>query len=351
MKKSEKLSQRGQLVSIIAVSLVAITLIIGASLKKKPRLVTVEATADQIMPIDTAAQLNSGQDMAVETCPEIEKVFHIDGRFEILSGSKLYTIARDSSGWTYPTESEYSAFADQLDCIVYEEDQVIIGGEKLIITGYDYLELFDEYDLGQPINVVLKFGEGYIVGANDGLHYFNEDTTDTILKADILVSALTEDAGGLWVGTFGDGLWRFDGEKWQRRYLTRDTSIFDFVTALEYSYPFLWLGTPSGIFRYDGGTWNQLFVSDSSEVYEVNCFLPRVLSTYIGTDQGLFVYANDSLQAVPDFQDTRIVGLFKDGKDILVATRDSGIFTLKGKEEILRPEQLPTSQPVWADTE
>jgi len=351
MKKSEKLSQRGQLVSIIAVSLLAITLIVGASLKKKPRLVMVEATADQVMPIDTAQQLDPDQEMAVEIRPEIEKVFHNPGRFDILSGNKLYTIARDSSGWTKPVESEFDALVDQLDCIVYEEDQVIIGGESMIFAGRDYLELYSECDLGQPINVVLKFGEGYLIGANDGLHYYNPDTTDTILKADILVNALSEDVGGLWVGTFGDGLWRFDGEKWQRRYLTRDTSIFDFVTALEYSYPFLWVGTPSGIFRYNGGTWNQLYVSDSSEVYEVNCFLPRALNTYIGTNQGLFVYANDSLQAVPDFQDMRVVGLFKDGKDILVATRDSGIFTLKGKEEILRPEQLPTSQPIWADTE
>ncbi len=351
MKKSEKLSQRGQLVSIIAVSLLAFILIIGVSLKKKPKLVMVEATADQVIPIDTAGQLDEQADLVAKIRPEIEKVFHNDGRLEILSGNKLYSITKDSAGWTDPVESELSAFADQLDCIVYEENQVIIGGEKLIIISDNYLELYDEYDLGRPVNVVLKFGEGYLVGANDGLYYFNEDKADTILKSGILVNALTEDTDGLWVGTFGDGLWRFDGEKWQRRYLTRDTSIFDFVTALEYSYPFLWVGTPSGIFRYDGGSWNQLFISDSSEVYEVNCFLPRALNTYIGTDQGLFVYANDTLQAVPEFADSRVVGLFKDGKDILVATRDSGIFTLKGKEEILRPEQLPTSQPIWADTE
>ena len=351
MKTSEKLSQRGQLVSIIVVSLLAITLIIGVSLKKKPRLVTVEATADQVMSPDTALQLNQEAEANEDICPEIEKVFHNEGRLEILSGNQLYTIARDSTGWTEPIKSDFGSFVDQLECVVYEENQVIIGGEKLVIAGKNNLELYDEYDLSQPIYVVLKFGDGYLVGANNGLHYFKEDKTDTILKADILVNAIAEASGDLWVGTFGDGLWRFNGEKWQKRFLARDTSIFDFVNTLEYSYPFLWVGTPSGIFRYNGGSWNQLFVSDSSEIYEVNCFLPRALDTYIGTDQGLFVFANDSLQAVPEFTDSRVVGLFRDGKDILVATRDNGIFTLKGREEILRPEQLPTSQPVWADTE
>ena len=124
----------------------------------------------------------------------------------------------------------------------------------------------------------------------------------------------------------------------------------DFVNALAYNYPFLWVGTPSGIFRYDGGGWSQLFADDSSEVYEVNCFLPQVLKTYIGTKQGLFVFANDSLKAVPDFEGERIVKLFKDGRDILVATRGS-IFKLKGKEEILRPEQLTVSRISLADTE
>ncbi|MCP4584078.1 MAG: hypothetical protein GY839_20895 [candidate division Zixibacteria bacterium] len=348
MKKSEKLSHRAQLVSIVTISMIAIVIIVGAALKKRPKLVVVEATADQIIPADTIPEAIPEVE---EVLPQIEKVFHDSGRLEILSGEKLYTITKDSSGWTEPLASEFGAFASQMDCMVYEEEQVVIGGEKLIISGYDYLELYDEYDLGQPVNVVLDFGEGYLVGANDGLHYFDADRKDTLLKQDILVTSLTEDAAGLWVGTFGDGLWKYDGEKWQRRYLTRDTSIFDFVNTLEYNYPHVWVGTPSGIFKFNGGSWNQLFVSDSSEVYEVNCFLPRVLNTYVGTNQGLFVYANDSLQAVPDFQDTRIVGLFKDGKDILVATRESGIFTLKGKEEILRPEQLPTSQPVWADAE
>ena len=353
MTRHDKLAQRGQLVSVISISLIAIILIIGISLKKRPKVVSVQAAAEQVIPADTIGEIGEIAETPAETYhPRIDNVFFTDGRMDIQSGERLYTILKDSAGWEEPAVSDYDNFAKQLNCLVYEGDQVIIGGQKLTFTGHDYVEVFNDIDLGAPVNVVLRFGEGYLVGANNGLHYVDDAYTDTLLKADWLVSELAEDASGLWIGTFGDGLWRFDGEKWQRRYLLRDTTIFDFVTALQYCYPYVWVGTPSGIFRYDGASWQQLFAdNDSSAVCEVNCILPRLLHTYIGTQQGLFVFANDTLEYIPEFENEQIVGLFKDGQDILVATRENGIFTFKGKEEILRPEQLPTNEPYLADTE
>lgn len=352
MRTPDKMREKGQIISVIVVSLIAIVLIIGASLKKRPRVVVVEATAEQAIAADTIEEFEALSDtIDQDRHPMIDKVFYTDGRFDVLSGNKLYTICKNSAGWGDPLTSELEPFAIDMACMIYEEDEAVIGNDKLIFAGYDYIELYDEFDLGSPINVILKFGKGYLVGANDGLHFIDEWYADTLLKNEILVTSLAEDEDGLWMGTFGDGLWRYDGKKWQKRYLFRDNTIFDFVTALEYCYPFLWVGTPSGIFRYDGGNWKQLFLRDSSEVYEVNCFLPRVFSTYIGTEQGLFVYANDSLRAEPDFIGKKVIGLFKGENDIYVATRDDGILTLKGKEQILRPEQLPIKEPYLADTE
>ena len=347
MNKPRKILEGGQLVSVIAVSLIAAVLIIGLSLKKKPEVVVMNATAEQVLQVDAPAD-----EMQVdEICTEIKSVFHQPGRLEVITDGGLFALLRDSVGWSEPMPVDIDVQALKLNYILYERDRVIIGGDRLLVAGKDYLEVYSEHDFGSPVNVILKFGEGFLVGANTGLYYYNEDGVNTILKGDMLVTALAEDVGGLWIGTFGDGLWRYDGDRWQRRYLFRDNSIFDFVTALAYNYPFLWVGTPSGIFRYDGGRWNQLLLNDSSEVYEVNCFLPQILETYIGTEQGLFVYANDSLKAVPEFEDEQIINLFKDGKDILVATRFSGIFKLKGKEEILRPEHLSISRWDLAERE
>jgi hypothetical protein len=352
MKTMDSMREKGQLISVIVVSLIAAVLIIGASLKKKPKIVVVEATAEQMFSADTIEKATANDEVVeYEHYPQIDKVFHAGGKIDLLTGNKLYSVCRDDAGWTDPTTSYFDTFAMDLACMVYDEDVAVIGGDKLIFAAYDHIELYDEFDLGSPINVILKFGEGYLVGANDGLHFIDQWYADTLLKENILVTALAEDKDGLWIGTFGDGLWRYDGEKWQRRYLFRDNSIFDFVTALEYSYPFLWVGTPSGIFRYDGGSWKQLFLNDSTEIYEVNCFLLKVFSTYIGTEQGLFVYANDSLQVAPTFIGKKVIGLFKGDNDIYVATRNDGILTLSGKEEILRPEQLPIKEPILADTE
>lgn len=357
MRKHNRMREKGQVISVIVVSLLAFILIIGASLKKKPRVVVVEATAEQLMPVDSVEPaiepvVEQEQAMAPEPVyPEIEKVFYNDDRFDILSGKLLYTVFRDSSGWCDPEVSFYTEYAPDMTCMIYEQDEAVIGANELFFADYESESLRDTFNLGAPINVILKFGEGYLIGANDGLHFMNGWYSDTLMKAEMLVSSLVEDNDGLWVGTFGDGLWRYDGESWQKRYLARDTKIFDFITALEYQYPYLWVGTPSGMFRYDGGEWKQLFLRDLTEIYEVNCFLPKVFSTYIGTEQGLFVYVNDSLQAVPEFIGKPVIGLYRGENDIYVATRSDGIVTLKGKEEILRPEQLPTIEPILADNE
>ncbi|OQX92501.1 MAG: hypothetical protein B6D58_02775 [candidate division Zixibacteria bacterium 4484_95] len=347
MKSIQKSSPQGQLVTLIVISVLATTLIVGLSLKKKPKVMSVQAKAE---PADTAG-ISILQQTPQVYLPEIDDVFHQPGKLAVCAGKKLHTIVRDSAGWTEPDINKLDINALQLNCIFFENDRAIIGGNKLLITGKDYLEVYSEYDFDSPVNVIIPFGEGYLAGTNNGLYFYAQDKEATIFREGILVTALAEDIGGLWVGTFGDGLWRFDGERWQRRYLIRDTSIFDFVNALTYSYPFLWVGTPSGIFRYDGGCWKQLYIGDSSEVYEVNCFLPMVLKTYVGTQQGLFVFANDSLKIVPDFEDVQIIGLFKDYSDIIVATRNRGIFKLKGKEEILRPEQLLIIRPLLAELE
>jgi hypothetical protein len=341
MNQQKKLMQQSQLVSVIVVSLLAAVIIIGFSLKKKPAVVITQATAELA---ESAGGMKADTDSADATQtgwqPEIKAVFHRPGRIELYADGKLFTMLKDSAGWGEPSPTFIDADLMQLNYILYENDETIMGGKLLQMTNTDYMDISYEHDFGAPVNVILKFGEGFLVGANTGLYYYDAGRIDTLLKGGLLVNALAEDEGGLWVGTFGDGLWRFDGEKWQRRYLLRDTSIFDFVTALEYCYPYLWVGTPCGIFRFDGGKWQQLFESDSTEEYEVNCIMPRVFTPYIGTEQGLFVFANDSLHAVPEFECEQVMGIFKDNKDILVATRINGIYKLPGKEEILRPEQL-----------
>ena len=118
---------------------------------------------------------------------------------------------------------------------------------------------------------------------------------------------------------------------------------FSHVKALEYRYPFLWVGTDEGVYRYDGGQWAQMFVSDSSETYNVRNLLTTPAATYIGTTDGLLRFADDQMTEVEDFAGWDIAGLCRTDKGVVVATRGNGIFTFNGKEKLVSPEQLTPS--------
>ncbi len=63
-------------------------------------------------------------------------------------------------------------------------------------------------------------------------------------------------------------------------------------------------------------------------------------ATYIGTADGLFRFAADTLKITEGFEGMEIAGLCRSEKGVLVATRNNGIFTFNGKEQIVSPEQL-----------
>jgi hypothetical protein len=63
-------------------------------------------------------------------------------------------------------------------------------------------------------------------------------------------------------------------------------------------------------------------------------------ATYIGTDCGLLRYTADGLVEEREYDGMEIVGFCRSEKGVIVATRDDGIFTYKGKEELVSPEQL-----------
>jgi ligand-binding sensor domain-containing protein len=69
------------------------------------------------------------------------------------------------------------------------------------------------------------------------------------------ISALLEQDGVLRAALFGDGLWDYDGAKWQRAGLGLPPSARE-ITALAERDGVLWLGTRrNGVWRYDGKSW------------------------------------------------------------------------------------------------
>ena len=51
-------------------------------------------------------------------------------------------------------------------------------------------------------------------------------------------------------------------------------------------------------------------------------------------------YADNAMTNVENFNGDAIAGLCANGKNVIVATREKGIYTYNRKEEIVSPEQL-----------
>jgi ligand-binding sensor domain-containing protein len=337
------MNKRGSLTAIIAVSLIGFCVVIFASLKKKPHITETNAIADVYAVPETAA---FGNEARISPNSEITSIVMDEGRLVIGTRGGIFVLP-SLTGEERPQERAADAQITFLNVILPFNEERYVGADCLYKLDNNYTAVLDRVELGTQVFDIIPFGEGLLVGTDAGLWYHCDDPGyfencpfDTLLKGDMAVTAMAEDRGGLWIGTYGSGLYRFDGQNWQERFLERDSAMFDYVNALEYSYPFLWVGTDEAIFRYDGGKWAQMFVADSSEYYDVTAILTTPAATYIGTTDGLLRFAGDSLKVVDGYQGMEIAGFCRSEKGVLVATRNNGIFTFNGREEIVSPEQL-----------
>jgi ligand-binding sensor domain-containing protein len=75
-------------------------------------------------------------------------------------------------------------------------------------------------------------------------------------------SILVDDQDQVWAGTWGGGVSRFDGERWQN-FSTSDglagNIVYSIARDAEGDY---WFGTDEGLSRYDGKTWQTFTTSD-----------------------------------------------------------------------------------------
>jgi len=214
---------------------------------------------------------------------------------------------------------------------------------------YEYLgpDVFREvkFPLFPPIRFCPAFDSlSYVGSYEDGIFQYTPDSP-VLLKSDLLVTAIVFCPDGLWVGTDGDGLWRFDGETWQKRFLRSDTNAFDYVTALNYHWPHLMVGTPGGLYRFDGGAWD-IHTGDSSDfpggwISDIAFANHR---WYVGTvDDGLWGMVGSSFFPVEELAGKSItrIKVFRD--DVYVGTQTSGVYVRRAGQwrSLYLPEKPP----------
>jgi ligand-binding sensor domain-containing protein len=345
--KEDKMKNSGSLAAIIAVSVLSFAIVIVGSVKKRPLIVENNAIANEFAQEEAAMNSDSFGDA---TLPEITTVLVDNNRLVIGTDNGLYLMPLSENatadGVVAPEQIETQPAFLCLNTILPLGESRFVGGYGLHKLNDSYTIAFESYYPGEIVYALMEFGDGLLVGTDRGLWYHCDEPIDengcldTLMLDNVIVTAIELDHTGLWVGTYGDGLFYNDGSAWQQRHLLRDTLSFAFVNAIEYRYPYLWVGTNNAIFRYDGGRWAQTFVADSSETHFVNAIKSTPAATYIGTEDGLLCWSDDALVTVPEYEGKAIAAIASDGKDVIVATRNDGIFTFKGKEEIVSPEQL-----------
>lgn len=225
-----------------------------------------------------------------------------------------------------------------LNSLAFHEGRLYVGGDGLFTLSDTVLTTVD-LPLDAEITALRSWGHRLVIGTRDGL-FANSILGYEDLLDDKVITALAGDPTGLWVGTDGDGLYRWDGETFKRRYLLRDESIFDCVNALDYSRGHLYLGTTEGMFVFNGGVWTQLTVDNglpSNNVWSIDA---SDWIVYAVTDAGVVSYFNNELTLVESLQKESINDVVVRNGLVIAATDFEGVIarTKGGLRTLVAPD-------------
>jgi ligand-binding sensor domain-containing protein len=177
------------------------------------------------------------------------------------------------------------------------------------------------------------------VRAQSGPPVWTTYTTHHGLASNVVSSIAVDSDGHVWVGTFGGGMSRFDGQEWFT-YSTGHGLADDWVTAVVVDNGGdVWAGTYGrGLSRFDGAQWTNYTAADSGLTNDwiTALAIDRSGHLWVGTDSGgvsrfdgrnwqAFTPANSGLASF------WVTALAADGDTLWVGTYDSGISRYDGR--------------------
>ncbi|MBU0982723.1 MAG: hypothetical protein KKA42_02565 [candidate division Zixibacteria bacterium] len=215
-----------------------------------------------------------------------------------------------------------------LKAVAEHAGDVYVGGEQLYrVIG---TELFPDESLFKGgINVLYSYGPSLMVGTTEGLYMRNILGCLPVLE-EMNVTSLVADEQGLWIGTDGDGLYRWDGEEFKRRFLARDRSLFDRVTSLDANHGHLYMGTPNGMFVYNGGSWREYTVEDGLPANEVVSIDANGWYVYVGTASGVATFHEGTFTPTDKLESRQITVVKRKGGKVFAGTVGQGLLLKNG---------------------
>jgi hypothetical protein len=205
-------------------------------------------------------------------------------------------------------------------------EKILVGTSSIYTLDGDMLS-GEDYDLNLTgsITALHRRSIDLYIGTTDGLYQLSIGGLRELAQ-DIHVSAITSDMhGGLWVGTAGDGLYRWDGDRFQKRYLRRDSTLFANVTALDYNHEHLYLGTDRGFFVFDGGRWQAYDLADGLPSEVITAVNAREWVIKVGTSNGPATFFNNEFKPMSRFVGISVTRIEKYDKRIIAATSNAGL--------------------------
>ena len=217
---------------------------------------------------------------------------------------------------------------DKLEAIALHDEQIYVAGENL----YTLKEgaLVKEADtFAGTVTDLFSYDHRLMVGTSNGL-YSTGIFGKELIYDDIAVTAMTADGSGLWVGTDGQGLYRWDGEEFRRRFLDRDTSLFDNVNTLDYNHQHLYVGSVNGLHIFDGGGWENLGIEDGLPSDNIRSIDASGWVVLVATDAGVTSYFNGDFMPVKKLDDKDVAVVKYRKKRIVAASAFDGILYKSG---------------------
>ncbi|MCK5124819.1 MAG: hypothetical protein KAR42_01045 [candidate division Zixibacteria bacterium] len=218
---------------------------------------------------------------------------------------------------------------EKLNAMVDLGDKIIVGGNNLYTLQGDFLSVEDfDLNLKGSITALEKHGSKLMVGTTAGFYQIDINGIRE-LAVDINVSHIASSDMCVWVGTAGEGLYYYNGDSFRKRYLQRDSSLFDNTTALQFHHNHLYLGTDNGLFVYDGGRWQPYGLADGLPSENITAISAEDWVIKIGTDNGAVTFFNNEFKTIKKFEGLAVTNFIEDGKKLIAAT-DKGLIMKSG---------------------
>lgn len=338
------------LITLLA-AMVGISLVLVGCADKNDRNVTPESVAQAL---DSAARDMSGEEPAKTATAAVLPASDFQvGETELPTINDLYS-SGDNVYAAYQkglmiynlktAEHTVVTVSDDLRAIAANNDSIYVGGDNLYELIGTELRIIDEGVPGQ-INELCWFGPSLMIGTDSGLYTHSLSECLQLLN-DVNVTAMVSDGAVLWVGTNGDGLYRYDGNVFQNRYLTRDSSLFDNVSALALSHGHLYVGTDNGMFVYDGGRWETVSFEQGMPSNEIVSIDADGWVVYVGTAGGTVTWYQHTVAPVKHLEETIVTTISRSGIRLIAGTLYDGLAIKNGPAVsfVTAPWKTGTSQ-------